>query len=167
MLSWTHASRAQNQSLARAAAVVDTLQGCDGEGTRFASPGLGQGDNVVSLNERDDGALLDGRRPLVTFHIDATQQCVAQAHVIEVCDGLDVGKQDVLIERLITVREVRVEILGQLKRYTKINDDAKAIPGDLGLLCYEAEKCQGFKASRIPEPKTKGIRSKHGDIRAW
>ena len=60
------ASGCEDESLAALGGQVDLLENGDGEGGGLASTGLGLGDDIVSLYNRHDRALLDGRRTLET-----------------------------------------------------------------------------------------------------
>ena len=54
----------EDKSLAGTVGPVHALEETNREGSGLAGSGLGLGDQVTSLDERDDRALLDGRRLL-------------------------------------------------------------------------------------------------------
>merc|ERR1719244_347079 len=82
----------QDESLTFLAADVELFEGYDGESGGFASSRLRLGDDISSLNARNDGALLDGGRLLKTIRVNASEQILPKAHVIEVvCDFVIVG----------------------------------------------------------------------------
>lgn len=80
--------RGQNQRLAFWDVGVDLLQDRDGKCSSLTSTRLGLGNDVVPLDARHNSALLDGRRLLETVGVDAAEQLLLQAHVVEVVDGL-------------------------------------------------------------------------------
>jgi hypothetical protein len=57
----------KDQGLALLDIVVDLLEDTDGERGRLARAGLGLGDDIAVLEDRHDGALLDGGRTLKTL----------------------------------------------------------------------------------------------------
>ncbi len=81
-------SGSQDQSLAGVDFGVNLLQDGNGEGGRFASSGLGLSDDIMTLDARNDGALLDGRGLFETVCINAAEELLAQVHVIEVLANL-------------------------------------------------------------------------------
>ena len=58
------AGRCEDESLGAPNIEVELLEDGDGEGRGFPSTGLGLSDDVVTLDDRDDRTLLDGRRTL-------------------------------------------------------------------------------------------------------
>ena len=58
------ARRRQHQRLRLLAARIDRLQHAHAEDGRLARTGLGLGDDIATLQNRNDGALLDGGRLL-------------------------------------------------------------------------------------------------------
>ena len=87
----------QNKSLAGRDLRVNLLQDGDGERGGLSGSGLSLGDDVMTLDARDDGALLDGRRFLETVGVDAAQQLLAEVHVVKVfADVIPVGVDETL-----------------------------------------------------------------------
>jgi hypothetical protein len=60
----------EDESLALLDRGVDLLENGNGEGSRLASTRLGLGNDIVVLDDRHDGALLDGRRALETVGVN-------------------------------------------------------------------------------------------------
>ena len=54
----------ENQSLGRLEGQIDPLKDRDGESGSFSCSGLRLSNDIVRLEDRHDGALLDGRRSL-------------------------------------------------------------------------------------------------------
>ena len=63
----------------------------DGEGAGLAGTRLGLGNDIATLDEGDDGTLLDGGGLLETVRVDTAQQVLVEGHVIEGGDDLDLG----------------------------------------------------------------------------
>lgn len=59
------------------------LENGDREGGSLTGSGLGLGDNVVSLDDGDDGSLLNGRRSLETVGVDSSKKLGLKLHVVE------------------------------------------------------------------------------------
>eukprot|EP00760_Papus_ankaliazontas_P032971 PhM_4_TR6111/c0_g1_i1/m.59329 len=97
------AGRRQDEGLAVALREVQTLERGDDEGTGLARTRLGLGDDVTALRERHDGALLDGRRLLETVRVDATEEVVGEAHVVEGGDDLDALGETVVVEGVVVL----------------------------------------------------------------
>mmetsp|Transcript_15354 Transcript_15354/g.48245 ORF Transcript_15354/g.48245 Transcript_15354/m.48245 type:complete len:479 (-) Transcript_15354:7-1443(-) len=72
-----------HQRLARPAVEVDARQGPDHEGGRLPRAGLGLPDDVAAPEHRLDRPRLDGAGPLEAEGVDAAEEVVWQAHVIE------------------------------------------------------------------------------------
>lgn len=69
--------------LALTEAGVDGLKDANSKGTGLASARLGLGDGVTALDNRHNGALLDGAGLLKAVRVDAAQQVLAETHVVE------------------------------------------------------------------------------------
>ena len=73
------------------------LEDRDGEGGGLSSSGLGLSNDVVALDAGHDGALLDSRGLLKTVGVDASEQLLAEFHVVEILANLvPVGVNDSL-----------------------------------------------------------------------
>lgn len=66
-------SGSKNQSLGPPDSGVNLLEDGDGEGSGLASARLGLSDNIVTLDDRDDGPLLNSR-----WTLETTNVCVSQ-----------------------------------------------------------------------------------------
>jgi hypothetical protein len=68
---------------------VDDL--ADGEGYHgaLAGAGLGLGDDVTAVDDGEYGALLDGGGLLEAVVVDAAEELVLDAHLVEAADDLD------------------------------------------------------------------------------
>lgn len=66
---------------------TNLLQDGDGEGGGLSSSGLGLGDDIVSLNDGDDGSLLDSGRSLETVGVNSSEKLGLELHVVEAVEG--------------------------------------------------------------------------------
>jgi len=95
------ASGRQDESLCAFDAEVELLEDGDGKGGGFARTRLGLGNNVVTFDDGNDRALLDGRWALETICIHATKEFRTKVHVIKVVYnlipvGLDLAFRNIL-----------------------------------------------------------------------
>jgi hypothetical protein len=90
------ASGCKDQGLGLTDAEVNALENTNGKGGSFAGARLGLGDEIVTLDEGKNGALLDGRGLLESIGVDSTEELLLEAHGVEAFDagivvGLDEG----------------------------------------------------------------------------
>ena len=81
----------EDEGLEVLVAEVEAAEETDGEGAGLTGTRLGLGDDVAALDERGDGALLNGGGLLETVRVDTTEQVLVERHIIEGRDDLDVG----------------------------------------------------------------------------
>lgn len=62
---------------------TDLLEDRDGEGGGLSGSRLGLGDDIVSLDDGDDGSLLDGGRSLESVRVDSSEELRLELHVVE------------------------------------------------------------------------------------
>eukprot|EP00754_Rhynchopus_humris_P014021 Rhum_TRINITY_DN14363_c0_g1::Rhum_TRINITY_DN14363_c0_g1_i2::g.84527::m.84527 len=98
------ARRREDQGLAVAVRPVHALQETDRERTGLARSGLRLGDQVTSLDERDDGTLLDSRRLLETVRVNSAEQVGVQRHLVERRADLDVIGERRVLEGVVVLR---------------------------------------------------------------
>lgn len=89
----------QDEGLGLVDGEIDLLQHSDGEGGGLSGSRLGLGDNVSSLAQWQDGALLDSGRLLKTIGVDSTKELLLEGHVIEgISDHVVVGLEVLDVE---------------------------------------------------------------------
>lgn len=72
----------------RQTARTHPLEDGDREGGGLAGSRLGLGNNVVALDDGDDGALLDSRGALETVGVDTAEEVGLELHVVEARGGM-------------------------------------------------------------------------------
>lgn len=93
-------SGGNDQSLGLLNLLVNVLQSRDREGGSLTSTRLGLGKDIVTLDDGQDGSLLNGGRVLKTVTVDTSEQLVLESKVVErgnnlVVVGGDLGRIDV------------------------------------------------------------------------
>ena len=77
------ASWGQDKGLAGIHVDIDTLKGGDGKRAGLTGTRLGLGDNVLAAEDRQDSSLLDEGGLFETVGVDATEEVLLEAHVVE------------------------------------------------------------------------------------
>ena len=93
----------EDERLASVLLVVHALQCADDERAGLAGPGLGLGDEVAALNERDDRALLNCGGLLESVRVNTAEELGLEAHVVERRHDLDVLRQGVVIKGIVVL----------------------------------------------------------------
>jgi hypothetical protein len=89
--------RSKDESLALLDRGVNLLENGNGESSRLASTRLGLGNDIVTLDDGHDSALLDSRGALKTVGVDTTEKLRLEAHVVEGVNGLVVVGLDLTL----------------------------------------------------------------------